>query len=187
MRVIKRPHTGRVGGIHNVTHMTNSGTILLMAISVLAGSFGTRGFCQAAEPIQAHLVRRIIGRTVENYDGDRLGKVKDFVVEMPAGRIEYVIISSGGVAGLNTVWKPVPPRAVSLATTKKNTVVLAGSKVQWEKAPTLKRREMPLLGTDVRLRAIYGFYGQEPPGAGTAQSAKTPGVSSALLASEIIG
>jgi hyperosmotically inducible protein len=190
-----------------IIFMKSPGMMLLIATCALAGSFGTRGFCRAAEPIQAHLVRRIIGRTVENYDGDKLGKVKDFVVEMPSGRVDYVIISSGGFAGLDVVLKPVPAVAVSLATTKKNTVALADSKLQWEKAPTLRRRGVSLLATDARLRAIYGFYGQAPPGVGTTQAAKMPGAPggptrtgnetlasnpsvrpvSALLGSEIIG
>ena len=162
-----------------------------MAASLILGPLETAGFCEAAEPIQAHLARRIIGRTVENYDGEKLGKVKDFIVEMQSGQIQYVIISSGGIAGLNSILKPVPPRAVSLATAKKSTVALGGSKVRWEKAPTIRRRELASLSGPSRLRAIYEFYGQQPPlsqtGVEHGRSAAAGGAGALQFASDLIG
>ena len=149
-------------------------TVLLALALPILGSIGTPGFCQA-EPIQTHLARRIIGRTVENYDGDRLGTVKDFVVEMRSGQVEYAIISSGGVASFGSILKPVPPQAVSLATAKKRTVALGGSKFRWEKAPTITRRELASLSAPSRMRAIYDFYGQQPAGVVMAQVTKAPG------------
>ena len=142
--------------------------VLLAGTISIVGSIGTTGFCQAAETIQSHLVRSIIGRTVESRDGDKLGKVKDFVVEMRLGQVEYAIISSGGVAGLGSTSKPVPPQAVSLATAKKGTVALGGSGLRWEKAPTVRRSELASLSAPSRLRAIYEFYGQMPPRLGMA-------------------
>ena len=41
----------------------------------------------------------IIGMTVENYQNERLGKVKDLAVDVESGRIVQVILSSGGFLG----------------------------------------------------------------------------------------
>src|SRR5437773_6388035 len=97
--------------------------LLAAAVPVL-GSIGETGFCQSIDSIQSHLARRIIGRTVENYDGDKLGKLKDFAVEMRSGQVACAIISSGGVAGIGSTWKPVPPQSLSLATAKRGTAAL---------------------------------------------------------------
>src|SRR5438477_8070476 len=131
--------------------------VLLIAAIPLPGSVGMKGFCQDIEPLQTHLARRIMGKTVESYDGEKLGKVKDFLVEMESGRIHYVIISSGGFAGLNSTLKPAPAQALSLATAKKGTVALGGSNFRWEKAPTLRKKETALLSGPRRLREIYEF------------------------------
>src|SRR5205814_1979159 len=107
---------------------------------------------------------------VENQDGDRLGKVKDFVVEMRSGQVRYVVISSGGVAGVGSIWKPAPPQAFSLATAKKNTAALECTTVRWTMAPRIGRREVGSLNSPGRLQQIYGYYGQQPPITGKAQS-----------------
>jgi len=146
----------------------------------LFASLGATGFCQAVEPIETHLARRIIGRTVENYDGDKLGKVKDFVIEMRSGQVKYALISSGGVAGFGSAWTPVPPQAVSLATAKQGTVALGGKSFRWEKAPTLRKKEVAMLSAPGRMREIYGFYGQQPSGTGVPAGALQ-------LASDLIG
>src|SRR5258708_8563854 len=44
-------------------------------------------------------VRNLCGMVVENRDGQTLGKLEDFIVDMPSGQVTYAQISSGGLFG----------------------------------------------------------------------------------------
>src|ERR1700722_18714893 len=43
----------------------------------------------------------VMGMAVKNYQGEKLGTVKNFAVDMESGRIVQVIISSGGIFGMD--------------------------------------------------------------------------------------
>src|SRR5690348_17270259 len=61
----------------------------------------------------------LIGKRVESVRGETLGVVTDLVIDTRSGRLEYVIIASGGFAGIGRQQKPVPPGALSAATVKR--------------------------------------------------------------------
>src|SRR5687767_5967111 len=68
---------------------------------------------------------RLIGWSAQNTDGQELGKVHDFVLDMRSGRVQYVILRSGGFLGIKTRMRAVPAELVLAATSKKNTVAVA--------------------------------------------------------------
>src|SRR5437773_8277766 len=83
----------------------------------------------AGQLIQNDLVRHIIGMSVENQDGERLGRIKDFVADTQSGQVRYAIVSTGGILlGVGSHLKVLPARALSMATAKKDTVALELSK-----------------------------------------------------------
>src|SRR3954452_8304937 len=55
--------------------------------------------------------RDLMGKGVESIRGEALGSVTDLVINTRSGRLEYVIISSGGFGGIGRRQKPVPPGA----------------------------------------------------------------------------
>jgi sporulation protein YlmC with PRC-barrel domain len=112
------------------------------------------------EPIRNHLASHLVGLAVENRDGERLGNVKDFIVDLRTGSVVYALLSSGGILGVNPHLKIVPAPALSTATAKKGVAVLGVSKERWRNAPPFHRSEISSMNDTNRLRQIYGFYGQ---------------------------
>jgi sporulation protein YlmC with PRC-barrel domain len=61
---------------------------------------------------QAHRASKIIGTDVQNGKGEKVGKVKDLVLDDPAsGQITRVVVSVGGVSGLGDKLFAIPYRA----------------------------------------------------------------------------
>jgi len=89
--------------------------------------------------IQSQRARRIIGMTVEDHDGQKLGRVRDLVVDLSSGQVKCAIISSGGFLGLASKARAVPGPALSMATAKRDTLAFELSKPEWEKASGFKR------------------------------------------------
>src|SRR5438132_1626221 len=65
------------------------------------------------KPIKAS---RLIGLKVENRDGEEIGKLRDFALDMRTGRIKYAIVASGGFLGVQAKLRAVPPHLLSAAT-----------------------------------------------------------------------
>ncbi|MDB6121657.1 MAG: PRC-barrel domain protein [Pedosphaera sp.] len=110
---------------------------------------------------------------VESKNGDKLGSVKDMVIDTRSGRVDYIVISSGGVAGVGSHLKAVPPSALSLGTTKKNTLALDVTPEQWKAAPDFDKKNLASLGDQAQGQQIYQFYKQQWP-AVAAQAPATP-------------
>lgn len=49
------------------------------------------------EVTDANKMSKILGREVRNTTNERVGKVKDIVVDLKSGRIAYVVLSTGGM------------------------------------------------------------------------------------------
>ncbi len=54
----------------------------------------------------------VIGMTVQNNQGEKLGKVEDIAVDVESGRIVQVMLSSGGFIGIDQTITAVPPGAL---------------------------------------------------------------------------
>lgn len=55
------------------------------------------------------LAQEFLTFTVQNAAGEQVGAVKDAVLQVLTGEVNYVMISSGGVLGIGEKWIPVPP------------------------------------------------------------------------------
>lgn len=61
---------------------------------------------------EQHQVEKMIGKEVTNAKGDRLGTVKDFVLD-DQGRVNFAIVSHGGFLGIGATYVAVPYEALS--------------------------------------------------------------------------
>ncbi|MDB6016018.1 MAG: antigen [Pedosphaera sp.] len=116
----------------------------------------------------------LLGKRVESTAGNKLGSVSDLIIDIRSGRVAYVIISSGGFIGIGRQQKVVPPGAMSLATTKRNTVSLDVTLDRWKSAPIFNRATMARLGNPAPARQIYQYYQQSAPIAETQSSTSPP-------------
>jgi sporulation protein YlmC with PRC-barrel domain len=101
------------------------------------------------------------GDKVRNPQGEDLGKVEDFMLDLDSGRIVYAVLSFGGVMGVGNKLFAVPPAALTIDKEEK-CLVLDVDKGQLERAPGFDKDNWPDLA-DPRLGSeIYSYYGRRP-------------------------
>ncbi len=104
-------------------------------------------------------VSSLMGREVKNAQGENLGRIKDFVVD-PEGRIEFALLSTGGVLGIGGKIIPVPFEALSYQGEGRDAhFALDMSKEQLAKAPEYK---VTVLVDRTWGEKVYRFFGLEP-------------------------
>jgi ribosomal 30S subunit maturation factor RimM len=108
------------------------------------------------------------GMTVENVDGERLGTVTDFVMEMQSGQPAYAIVKAGGFGHRRLVI--VPMSAIALSTVKSRIAAIDITKAQWKHAPDFSRKDLALMGHPERAYQVARFYGQSQQTSGPIRS-----------------
>jgi sporulation protein YlmC with PRC-barrel domain len=59
-------------------------------------------------PLKFLTASSIIGDNVVNPDKDQLGKIKDIMIDLTNGRIEYIVIELGGFLGMGGKYFAIP-------------------------------------------------------------------------------
>lgn len=72
-----------------------------------------------------HLIAsdRVEGTAVYHVDGDKLGTIRNFLVDKASGRAEFAVMDFGGILGLGTDHFPLPWSMLSYDTDKGGYVV----------------------------------------------------------------
>ncbi len=96
----------------------------------------------ANRPVRVLTATSIIGDKIENKVGENLGSIKDVMLNIHDGSIEYMIIEYGGFLGFGEKLFAVPFQALRLNTSKK-TFVLDVDKKFLESAPGFDRNHWP--------------------------------------------
>lgn len=114
-------------------------------------------------PKPGHIRRasKLMGLSVLNRQDEKLGKVEDLMVDLPAGRIVAVILSSGGFLGMGDELSAVPPSALEFDMERDN-LRLDASKQALSDAPHFKANEWPDLGEPGYVGGVYRSYKVEP-------------------------
>ena len=116
-------------------------------------SWSSLGYVQKAS--------KLMGMPVKNLQDQKLGKVENFMVDLAAGRIVAVIISSGGFLGMGDELSAVPPTALRF-NTERDTLQLDASKETLASSPHFKANEWPDLGQPGYAGRVYRAYKVEP-------------------------
>ena len=116
-------------------------------------SWSSLGYVQKAS--------KLMGMPVKNLQDQKLGKVENFIVDLAAGRIVAVIISSGGFLGMGDELSAVPPTALRF-NTERDTLQLDASKEMLASSPHFKANEWPDLGQPGYAGRVYRAYKVEP-------------------------
>jgi osmotically-inducible protein OsmY len=98
----------------------------------------------------------LIGMTVANDQSDKLGEVRDFVMELHSGRIVYFGLSAGGILGIGDKLIALPPRALSMSADQKSLRVSADRELL-KRAPALQKGQWPTLADKNFLASVNGF------------------------------
>lgn len=98
---------------------------------------------------------------VRNSAGEDLGKIEDFMLDMDSGRIQYAVLSMGGLMGVGEKLFAVPPRALRIDTANK-CLVLNADKESLKDAPGFDKDNWPSSADQSFAEQVYRHYGEQP-------------------------
>jgi sporulation protein YlmC with PRC-barrel domain len=101
------------------------------------------------------------GDKVVNPDGEHLGEIKDFMVDLDSGHIAYAVLSFGGFLGMGNKLFAVPFESLRVDTTEKR-FVLDVPKERLKEAPGFDKDDWPQHRDASFLNEVYTYYGYEP-------------------------
>src|SRR5439155_9897934 len=103
----------------------------------------------------------LIGMTVKNRQDEKVGDIKDLIVDLHSGRVAYAVLSSGGILGIGNKLVAVPARSFEYSEADKK-LVLNVDKETLANAPRFDKDHWPDIN-DLRWNTeLYQHYGQEP-------------------------
>jgi hypothetical protein len=100
----------------------------------------------------------LMGNDVYNKEGEDLGDVKEFMIDMSSGKIAYAVLSYGGVLGMGDKLFAVPWSALSLDTVNKR-FTLGVKKDALKDAPGFDKDHWPSMGDNKWATGVHSFYG----------------------------
>jgi hyperosmotically inducible periplasmic protein len=110
---------------------------------------------------QIQQASKLMGTSVKNLQGEKLGNVDNILVDLPSGRIVAVIVSSGGFLGMGDELSAVPPTALRF-TTDRDTLQLDTTKEMLSAAPHFKANQWPDFAQPAYASGVYRAYNVEP-------------------------
>jgi sporulation protein YlmC with PRC-barrel domain len=102
----------------------------------------------------------LVGDPVMNPTGEKVGELKEIMLDVSAGRIAYGVLSFGGLLGIGEKLFALPWRAVSVDTDN-HAVVVDVTKEQLETAPGFDPENWPLAHDADWVGDVYEYYGHE--------------------------
>ena len=103
----------------------------------------------------------IIGSRVRNQDGENVGKIEDFVMDMETGRMAYAVLSFGGFLGMGDKLFAVPFQSMQFDVEDEE-FVLDVNIERLKNAPGFDRNHWPKMGEREWGSKIHAYYGQKP-------------------------
>jgi sporulation protein YlmC with PRC-barrel domain len=78
--------------------------------------------------------KRVIGTSVKNTEGEKIGKVEDIVLDKTSNKILFAVVGFGGFLGMEEKYHPIPWSSLDYNEIEESYVV-PFSKAQLEAAP----------------------------------------------------
>lgn len=103
---------------------------------------------------------KVEGTRVYNPRGDRLGSIRNFMVNKQSGQVEYAVMEFGGILGIGNEYYPLPWDLLSYDA-KQGGYVVDLEKDKLEGAPRYSDGDSTW--DEVYVRQVYGYYGMTYP------------------------
>lgn len=100
----------------------------------------------------------LLGNDVYNKNGDDLGDIKEFMIDMASGKIAYAVLSFGGLLGMGDKLFAVPWAALTLDTANKR-FTLNVAKDALKEAPGFNQNRWPTMSDKTWASGVHKFYG----------------------------
>ena len=101
------------------------------------------------------------GNDVVNRADETLGEVKEFMLDVPSGRVAYVVMSSGGFLGMGDKLFAIPFGALTLDTENKQ-FILDVAKERMKNAPGFDKDHWPSMADTTWGGDVHRYYGVRP-------------------------
>lgn len=133
--------------------------------SAASGVTTDRAVRKGAEQVHHELLKasEVIGSKVRSNDGNNndAGEIKDMALDLPSGRIDYVVLSVGGLLKDNKL-VAVPPQAIRMTRDGKETLLTMPS-ANLKQLPTLPEKDWAAALDQQTLSAMYQTAGVAAP------------------------
>lgn len=111
----------------------------------------------ANTPVKYLTTSSIIGDKVYNNLDENLGEIREIMVNLQDGRIEYVVIEFGGFLGIGEKYFAVPFKALTIDTSR-HAFILNQKKEVLENAPGFDKNHWPETNSHV-MEKTYNYWG----------------------------
>ncbi len=81
--------------------------------------------------------RKLAGKSVQGTNGEKLGTIRDFVIDKKTGEVVYAVVASGGTLGTGSRLRLVPIAALQPAPAGSDGFIIKIDRVGWERGPAL--------------------------------------------------
>ena len=112
----------------------------------------------SSSPIKAS---GVIGTDVVDAKGDKLGDIKELVIDPPTARVAYAVVSFGGFLGMGKKLFAVPFGAFRYNVTK-NQYVFDVSRERLTAAPGFDPDQWPSMADEKWNRDVHKYYDHSP-------------------------
>ncbi|HEY0846141.1 MAG TPA: PRC-barrel domain-containing protein [Noviherbaspirillum sp.] len=103
------------------------------------------------------------GDRVVNPQGEDLGEIRDIMIDVPSGKVAYVVLSFGGVMGFGDKLFAIPWSALTLDAGRR-CFILDISRERLKHAPGFDRHHWPSMADPHWVAEVHDFY--KPPDEG---------------------
>ena len=100
----------------------------------------------------------LVGNDVYNQLGEKLGDIKEVMLDMRSGRVAYAVLSFGGFLGMGEKLFAVPWNALTLDTATKS-FKLNVDKDRLKTAPGFDKDHWPNMADATWAQSIHAYYG----------------------------
>lgn len=103
----------------------------------------------------------LIGNNVANLQDEDIGEIKEIMLDVPTGNIEYAVLSFGSFLGMGEKLFAVPWSALKLDTINKR-FILNVDKERLQNAPGFDKDNWPDLADSTLSNDLHSYYGTKP-------------------------
>ncbi len=100
----------------------------------------------------------LLGKSVVGESGAVVGQVQDLILDVPGGRVDYVVVRASPAQGVAPLLVPVPPQALAVLPGTE-TLALNANEPQFTSGPRLQPAFWTELATEAFASAVYRHYG----------------------------
>jgi sporulation protein YlmC with PRC-barrel domain len=132
-------------------------TACFAAILLFCGSPLFAGDKQAEMMHSSFRSSDLVGKTVENHNGEKLGAVEDLVIG-PDGQITYVVISHGEDLKMGDKLTPVPFAEIERDPTGEGKIIIDVEKQEMKNASGFARNQWPDFSDASYQENLHGYF-----------------------------